>query len=108
MLASSSALGLAVTELVAVAGPYTGQRFQINASEFWIGSSPNNHLCLSQDPAVSGNHACIRCEERFHRVFDNGSLNGTYVNGQLIGHEPTLVRSGDRIRIGQSDFSFTP
>jgi hypothetical protein len=108
MLAPSSATEPAVIELVAVAGPYTGQRFQMNANEFWIGSSPNNHLCLGQDSAVSGNHACIRREERFYRVFDNGSLNGTYVNGRLIGPEPTLVRSGDRIRIGQSDFSFAP
>lgn len=98
----------ALTELVALAGPYTGQRFPLNVSEFWIGSSPNNHLCLSQDTGVSGNHACIRREEGFHRVFDNGSLNGTYVNGRPIGQEPTLVRSGDRIRIGQSDFSLAP
>ncbi len=108
MLASQSAGEPAVTELVAVAGPYAGQRFPVSTNEFWIGSSPNNHLCLSQDSGVSGNHACIRREERFHRVFDNGSLNGTYVNGRPIGQEPTLVRSGDRIRVGQSDFSLAP
>jgi hypothetical protein len=108
ILAPSSAPWPGVAELVAMAGPYAGQRFRMDANEFWIGSSPNNHLCLSQDPSVSGNHACIRREERFHRVFDNGSLNGTYVNGRLIGQEPTLVRSGDRICIGQSDFAVVP
>ncbi len=84
-------------------GPYAGQRFPVSADEFWIGSAANNHLCLSADPGVSGNHACIRREDGFLRLYDNGSLNNTMVNGRPIGTDVVLLRAGDRIRIGQSE-----
>lgn len=89
--------------LHASSGPYAGQQFPLSADEFWIGSAENNHLCLSADPAVSGNHACIRRENGFLRLYDNGSLNNTSVNGRLIGSDVVLLRAGDRIRIGQSE-----
>jgi pSer/pThr/pTyr-binding forkhead associated (FHA) protein len=91
--------------LAVASGPYAGQRFAISSNEFWIGSGPNNHLCLSADSAVSGNHACIRREEGFLRLYDNGSLNNTIVNGRAIGREVVLLRVGDRIRIGQSELN---
>jgi Mg-chelatase subunit ChlD len=95
--------GNAGSTLAAAAGPYAGQRFALSADEFWIGSASNNHLCLGADPAVSGNHACIRREEGFLRLYDNGSLNNTMVNGRPIGRETVLLQVGDSIRIGQSE-----
>ena len=94
----------AATTLAGVSGPYAGKRFPVSIQEFWIGSSANNHLCLNADPGVSGNHACIRREDRFFRIYDNGSLNNTIVNGRSIGREVVLLQPGDRIRIGQSEF----
>jgi hypothetical protein len=91
-------------ELLAISGPYAGQGFEIKVQEFWIGSASNNHLCLSADPSVSGNHACIRTEQPFFRLFDNGSLNKTWVNGRAIDEEAALIRLGDHIQIGQSEF----
>jgi Mg-chelatase subunit ChlD len=93
----------APSTLAVAAGPYAGQRFALSADEFWIGSASNNHLCLSADAAVSGNHACIRREQGFLRLYDNGSLNNTIVNGRPIGTEIVLLRVGDSIRVGQSD-----
>ena len=89
--------------LIVEQGPYVGQRFPLSADEFWIGSSTNNHLCLSEDQAVSGNHACIRREGRFLRLYDNGSLNNTLINGRGIGSEVVLLQPGDRIQVGQSE-----
>jgi hypothetical protein len=89
--------------LIIEQGPYVGQRFPLSADEFWIGSSTNNHLCLSEDRAVSGNHACIRREGPFLRLYDNGSLNNTLINGRGIGSEVVLLQPGDRIRVGQSE-----
>jgi uncharacterized protein YegL len=105
VLAPGNTAGAAPAALAVSAGPYAGQRFVIASEEFWIGSAANNHLCLSADPGVSGNHACIRREERFLRLYDNGSLNDTLVNGRPIGPEVVLLRAGDRIRIGQTEFS---
>jgi hypothetical protein len=103
ILAASQPDGLA-SFLAGTSGPYAGQRFSVSAQEFWIGSSANNHLCLNADPGVSGNHACIRREDRFVRIYDNGSLNNTIVNGRPIGKEVVLLRVGDRVRFGQSEF----
>jgi Mg-chelatase subunit ChlD len=91
--------------LNALTGPYAGQRFPLSSDEFWIGSGTNNHLCLGADAAVSGNHACIRREQGLLRLYDNGSLNNTTVNGRPAGQDVILLRAGDRIRIGQSELS---
>lgn len=103
ILAASQSNGL-VTTLAGISGSHAGQRFPLSAQEFWIGSSANNHLCLNVDPGVSGNHACIRREDRFFRIYDNGSLNNTIVNGRPIGREVVLLQVGDRVRIGQAEF----
>jgi hypothetical protein len=94
--------------LSAESGPYVGQRFALTPDETWIGSSPDNDLILSADPAVSGSHACIRFESGYLRLYDNQSLNNTFVNGRAIGHEVVVLRPGDGIRVGQSDFRVQP
>jgi pSer/pThr/pTyr-binding forkhead associated (FHA) protein len=90
--------------LTATTGPYTGQTFPITEQEFWIGSAANNHLCLAADQGVSGNHACIRTEESFRRLYDNESLNNTWLNGRPVGREIAIIQPGDHIRLGASDF----
>lgn len=92
--------------LCAISGPLAGQRVELNVNEFWIGSAANNHLCLSMDAAVSGNHTCIRREGVLHRLYDNESLNNTWVNGKPVGSSVVLLQPGDRITIGQSEFFF--
>jgi hypothetical protein len=99
---TSAAVSLSLN---AVSGPYAGQTFPVTEQEFWIGSAANNHLCLSADEGVSGNHVCIRREQPFYRLYDNGSLNNTWVNGRPIGQEITLIQPGDLMRVGASEFS---
>lgn len=94
-----------VVALAFTSGPYAGQRFTLGEATFWIGSNPNNQLCLSADAAVSGHHACITREGQFYRLHDNGSLNQTWLNGRSIS-DPALLRPGDRIRIGASECTF--
>lgn len=89
--------------LSVLSGPYAGKNYAIAATEFWIGSQPNNHLCLSADTTVSGNHACIRSEPNRFLLFDNGSHNGTQVNGRNVGMEIVELRSGDQLSIGRSE-----
>jgi hypothetical protein len=52
---------------------------------------------------VSRSHAAIRTADDSHLdLWDLGSSNGTYLNGQrLSAHRPYRVRDGDRIRLGQ-------
>ena len=38
-------------------------------------------------------------------IEDMGSTNGTYLNEEVLGG-PTPLHSGDRVRIGDSEFSY--
>jgi hypothetical protein len=58
-----------------------------------------------EDPFASARHARISTQGRIVVIEDLGSTNGTYLNEeQLTGPQP--LHSGDRIRIGDSEFSY--
>jgi hypothetical protein len=57
------------------------------------------------DPYASSRHARISREGHFVVIEDLGSTNGTYLNDQpLSGPQP--LHHGDRIKIGDSEFSY--
>ncbi len=57
------------------------------------------------DPFASSRHARISREGRLLVIEDLGSTNGTYLNEDpLTGPQP--LHDGDRIRIGDSEFSY--
>jgi hypothetical protein len=58
-----------------------------------------------EDPFASSRHAQISREGHVVVIEDLGSTNGTYLNDQpLSGPQP--LHDGDRIRIGDSEFSY--
>ncbi len=58
-----------------------------------------------EDPFASSRHARISREGLVVVIEDLGSTNGTYLNEQpLSGPQP--LHDGDRIRIGDSEFSY--
>lgn len=58
-----------------------------------------------EDPFASSQHARISREGPVVVIEDLGSTNGTYLNGELLtGPQP--LHDGDRIRIGDSEFSY--
>jgi len=58
-----------------------------------------------EDPFASSRHARISRQGHVVVIEDLGSTNGTYLNEQpLTGPQP--LHSGDRIRIGDSEFSY--
>jgi hypothetical protein len=51
---------------------------------------------------VSRRHASLALENNQLNLWDLGSSNGTFINGnRLTPHQPHLVRDGDEIRLGQ-------
>ena len=58
-----------------------------------------------EDPFASGRHARITRQGYVLMIEDLGSTNGTYLNEEpLSGPQP--LHPGDRIRIGDSEFSY--
>jgi FHA domain len=58
-----------------------------------------------EDPFASARHARVYEQGRILVVEDLGSTNGTYLNEELLDG-PRPLHPGDRVRIGDSEFSF--
>jgi hypothetical protein len=58
-----------------------------------------------EDPFASSRHARIFREGPVVVIEDLGSTNGTYLNDELLTG-PTPLHDGDRVRIGDSEFSY--
>lgn len=88
--------------LTCEAGPDLGKRFTVIVGETGIGRSIDNDVILT-DIAVSRKHVKILRDEGGQIQFqDLGSGNGTLVNGVRVRNG--LLRSGDRIEIGETRF----
>ncbi len=84
-----------------------GSEHVLDARALSIGRGGQNDVPLDADEFASARHA--RFEPRRDGVWvqDIGSTNGTYVNGSRL-REPHRLRSGDVVRIGQTDLRFEP
>jgi hypothetical protein len=58
-----------------------------------------------EDPFASSRHARIFREGHVYVLEDLGSTNGTYLNDEPL-RGPAPLHAGDRIRIGDSEFSY--
>lgn len=58
-----------------------------------------------EDPYASSGHARIFEQGGILAVEDLGSTNGTYLNEELL-ESPRPLHPGDRLRIGDSEFTF--
>ena len=91
--------------LIVHRGTSKGARYLItrDAVETRIGRAPESEIFLD-DVTVSRKHAMIYERESVFSLRDEGSLNGTYVNG-----EPkidVILHSGDEVQIGKFHMIF--
>ena len=85
--------------LLVLSGTRLGHRLVLGDTAIDIGRGSGAALILDAD-SVSRKHARI---ERFgggHKIVDQGSTNGTYVNGTRIKEQ--ILKDGDRIGIGKA------
>ncbi|MDM7993945.1 MAG: SpoIIE family protein phosphatase [Candidatus Fermentibacter sp.] len=78
--------------------------YPLAGSRVTVGRSSANDIVLS-DQFSSGIHAVIAPTERGYALIDQGSKNGTFVNGRRVTGEIDLAR-GDEILIGSTRFYF--
>ncbi len=99
-----------VGNFVGTLGPVEGKRLSVPVDgPLTMGRDTDNTLPLPDDTTVSRRHARIEAasEGNGFQIVDEGSSNGTYVNGQRLpaGNSRTLV-VGDEIQIGASRLRF--
>jgi hypothetical protein len=73
--------------------------------EVQLGREKGNSIVVA-DQKVSRHHAVLTSIENTFIITDQGSANGTYVNGVLIA-QPTRLKDRDRISVGDTTFLFT-
>jgi hypothetical protein len=73
-----------------------------------IGRTSNNDVVVA-DRSVSKFHAFFTNEER-STVFDGGSANGTFVNGERVPKrgdgDPVMLRPGDTLKVGAVEMTY--
>ena len=84
--------------LVGLRGPNSGARFLLDDAEVSVGRHPSSDIFLD-DVTVSRRHAVFRRTDTGYAVTDIGSLNGTYVNGELVDSQD--LQTGDEVMVGK-------
>ena len=85
--------------LVVTRGFEGGTSYLLDKPETTVGRSSGRDILLD-DITVSRHHATFTLTDGVVTITDHGSLNGTYVNRELIDGSRTLKR-GDEVQIGK-------
>jgi hypothetical protein len=93
-----------VPRLVGSQGTYAGHIFEITGASAVIGREVGNDVALPNDTTSSRRHATITVSGGEYSIRDEGSSNGTFVNGAKITEQK--LRPGDELQIGGSKFRF--
>ena len=93
--------------LVGTMGTYAGQIFPLSGMGMDIGRDTANPIALPDDTNASRRHATLQVAGGQAIVTDNGSSNGTFVNGVRIpAQTPHPLQGGDEVQIGMTRFRF--
>src|SRR5258708_17443871 len=87
-------------------GKGRGQRFQFETESVTIGRGADNDVVLN-DAGVSRTHARIQKQGAFWMLLDNGSANGTELNGAALQY-PSALNAGDHTGVGPGTFDCPP
>lgn len=104
---SSGSASTARASLIVLAGWEIGKEIEVGSGSMILGRSVECDTCINA-PSVSRQHAQIElieeAEERYFRVTDLGSSNGTHVNN--IRTAATRLHNGDKVKMGDVLFKF--
>lgn len=92
--------------LTIVGGPNVGASFALSPGETSIGRQPGNSIVLSSS-RISKRHCTVWLDDDGQvEVVDEGSANGTFVNGGLARRR--ALRVGDRVSVGDFTLELVP
>jgi hypothetical protein len=102
-LAARPALAYLVVQRTHAQGPRLGERLPLRALSA-IGRDAGNEVVINDD-AASARHAVVELNDGTWWVSDQGSTNGTQLNGNAVTR-PERLRDGDVIGIGRVGMRF--
>lgn len=79
-------------------------KYDVDRPSISMGRSADNDIQLSSEK-VSRQHAMIKLEDDAFRIYDMGSANGTFVNGDRV-REPVTLTDGDAVRLANVTLVF--
>ena len=92
--------------LFGVQGSVRGTYFALVQPRIRLGRSQENELPIPA-PDISSLHCIIEEERGTFRIIDEGSRNGTLINGRrLAAHSPLQLAHGDKIALSSAAFLF--
>ena len=94
----------AAAYLVLLAGGRPSHSFPLRG-EIHLGRDKDNAVVVA-DQKVSRHHALMTPLDNTFVLSDQGSANGTYLNGVQIA-QPTRLKHNDRLTLGDTTFLFT-
>ena len=83
---------------------YSEQKYKITEKDLVLGREEGNDLMIP-DLMISRRHCLVTYEGSNFIIKDLSSKNGTFVNGKKITN--TILRSGDIIKVGTAEITFT-
>lgn len=84
-------------------GPKAGARYALDSDVVSVGRDPASDIFLD-DITVSRHHAEVERDGARYSIRDVGSLNGTYVNRQLV--DEGELNEGDEVQVGKFKLVF--
>ena len=93
-----------VGRLTGIEGAALGQVFALSGANMMVGREAGRDIVVNGDSTVSRTHARLSNENGVFMVYDNGSANGTFVNGVRV--QMQALASGDIVQFGNSKFRF--
>ncbi len=79
----------------------------IAEKDMTIGTDPVQSMYVLDDPSISPLHARIKqTEDGVFKIYDHGSVAGTWVNFDPVPREGIRLAHGDRIHFGQLSYRF--
>lgn len=88
-------------------GDLEGTTYQLDKPVITLGRRTANDIVIPTDPRISRFHAQLTQRGHEWLLEDLGSANGSFV-GQRKIHGPTLIRPGDRFRMGRTWLALVP
>ncbi len=81
-------------------GPHAGREHRLESDELTLGRDPTSQVRIEGAVGVSRRHAAVRVQGDAFWVADQGSANGTLVNGRRLPETGSWLHAGDLIELG--------